>query len=159
VTQADLSGWKTLCKGLAASLTSRLTDETIGAQFYALIDLSLPDLERAAKRLEQTEHAWPRPADWRRAVGETRSYRTGAPDLRSVPDPCCEDCQDTGFITPPRQCPGVGAAAATEHGPDFWPCQRGQVHAPHTWTDVCPCRASNPRYQATHRPRPQDSHP
>ena len=55
----------------------------------------------------------------------------------------CPRCQDTGWILAEDggalRCEGTSA------------CGRLRAHLPHTYTDVCACRASNTNWQRKHQ--------
>lgn len=119
---------------------------TQGIYFDALKDLPLRALEDGATALmkEPGRRFFPTTAEWR-----TASERAKDDQLRRAVTPtddergtiCCRNCEDTGWAL------GIGGKALECPGDSR--CGRTRVHAAHTFTFACSCRANNPNYQRT----------
>lgn len=119
---------------------------TQGVYFDALGDLDVVSLTAAAVALsrEQGRRFFPSTGEWfaaaLAAAGEARRKVLALPAGRTTPWQFeCESCEDTGWVQG-LTCEG----SAT--------CGRSKVHAAHSFTRPCACRATNRTYARHHAP-------
>lgn len=148
---------------------------TQGVYFDALGDLTIDALRAGAELLmgERGRKFFPTTAEWRTAASQSlveARRRIALPPGRSEPwKHECEVCEDTGWVQG-LECDG-GADQWPEDGPDIQVgkpkkgqphgykkldrqtttprpavCGRTKPHQPHSYTQVCPCRATNRTY-------------
>lgn len=118
----------------------------IGVYFAALSDLSAETLRAGADVLmsESGRRFFPTAGEWRAQAELARDRLVHATVVvLNADDPrgwvCCPRCQDTGWVLADDggalRCGGTSI------------CGRTRAHLPHTYTEVCGCRASNVNWQ------------
>jgi hypothetical protein len=139
----------TLFNRLAIALRGEADNFGVTVEIYydALADLPMAALEQGALDLmkQPGRKFFPTTPEWREAaeLAQQRQLREAV-----QPDPTtdramfiCRDCHDTGWVLGPGGGP-LDCAGDKR-------CGRHQPHAPHSYTLVCPCRATNANWIRT----------
>ena len=138
MTDAEfLQVFNRLCVALRE--TQDETGITQGVYFDALRDLSLEALQAGADGLAKQggRKFFPTTAEWRQEAerAAVAALRKALPSARYEPwHHDCNACEDTGWVLG-LECDGSDR------------CGRRKIHAPHSYTEPCPCRATNRTYQ------------
>lgn len=126
---------------LCVALREPVDDSGVTQSVYyeALQDLEGELLQAGAAKLmtEPGRRFFPTSAEWRTASNHAARDRSRALALPGRTEPWrheCASCHDTGWIQH-LECDGGSI------------CGRTRPHAPHSYTDVCGCRATNRTYQ------------
>lgn len=140
MTPSDTRAFSKIYHRLAGTLQryGPLTEDVIDATFDVLNQYPLAVVDQAATWLTKRTQTFPTPSTWAEVCETLAPSGLPAPAITPVPDGVvCARCEDTGWV--------LGLSCASTE------CGRQRPHAPHTYTEPCPCRATNPYWQANTR--------
>jgi len=154
MTPTDRQDFAALCKRLAFTFNKTLKLEVIESYYLALEQVPLSELDAAAATLMRGHKFFPKPVEWLEAVQrnrpavfpEAREVLHADGTIETVHN--CPHCEDTGWLP---DCGCDLAVLTMTHECPLHPYVKNELEYPRPLMR-CPCRATNPYFQANHQP-------